>query len=235
MWFLTWFLYFSIYSFLGWICEVIYCSIPVKKFINRGFLNGPVCPVYGFGALFVIYIMEWLNIDFPILIFIFGGVIASVIEFIADILLEYVFHTRLWNYSNRKFNIKGRVCLLNSTLFATLSLVLLEIIHPLMVLFISKFSNLVIILVASLFLIIFIVDMSWTVNEVINLNIALKNMNILEKLKKEFNKKEFKLKRLKRLRRLIEAFPQLEHKKYKEEFKRLKSLIKESIENNIKL
>lgn len=232
MWFLTWFLYFSIYSFLGWICEVIYCSIPVKKFINRGFLNGPVCPVYGFGALFVIYIMEWLNIDSPILIFIFGGVIASVIEFIADILLEYVFHTRLWNYSNRKFNIKGRVCLLNSTLFATLSLVLLEIIHPLMVLFISKFSNLVIILVASLFLIIFIVDMSLTVNEVINLNIALKNMNILEKLKKEFNKKEFKLKRL---RRLIEAFPQLEHKKYKEEFKRLKSLIKESIENNIKL
>lgn len=232
MWFLTWFLYFSIYSFLGWICEVIYCSIPVKKFINRGFLNGPVCPVYGFGALFVIYIMEWLNIDSPILIFIFGGVIASVIEFIADILLEYVFHTRLWNYSNRKFNIKGRVCLLNSTLFATLSLVLLEIIHPLMVLFISKFSNLAIILVASLFLIIFIVDMSWTVNEVINLNIALKNMNILEKLKKEFNKKEFKLKRL---RRLIEAFPQLEHKKYKEEFKRLKSLIKESIENNIKL
>ena len=232
MWFLTWFLYFSIYSFLGWICEVIYCSIPVKKFINRGFLNGPVCPVYGFGALFVIYIMEWLNIDSPILIFIFGGVIASIIEFIADILLEYVFHTRLWNYSNRKFNIKGRVCLLNSTLFATLSLVLLEIIHPLMVLFISKFSNLAIILVASLFLIIFIVDMSLTVNEVINLNIALKNMNILEKLKKEFNKKEFKLKRL---RRLIEAFPQLEHKKYKEEFKRLKSLIKESIENNIKL
>lgn len=232
MWFLTWFLYFSIYSFLGWICEVIYCSIPVKKFINRGFLNGPVCPVYGFGALFVIYIMGWLNIDSPILIFIFGGVIASVIEFIADILLEYVFHTRLWNYSNRKFNIKGRVCLLNSTLFATLSLVLLEIIHPLMVLFISKFSNLAIILVASLFLIIFIVDMILTVRELVNLNIALKNMNILEKLKKEFNKKEFKLKRL---RRLIEAFPQLEHKKYKEEFKRLKSLIKESIENNIKL
>ena len=232
MWFLTWFLYFSIYSFLGWICEVIYCSIPVKKFINRGFLNGPVCPVYGFGALFVIYIMGWLNIDSPILIFIFGGVIASIIEFIADILLEYVFHTRLWNYSNRKFNIKGRVCLLNSTLFATLSLVLLEIIHPLMVLFISKFSNLAIILVASLFLIIFIVDMILTVRELVNLNIALKNMNILEKLKKEFNKKEFKLKRL---RRLIEAFPQLEHKKYKEEFKRLKSLIKESIENNIKL
>lgn len=232
MWFLTWFLYFSIYSFLGWICEVIYCSIPEKKFINRGFLNGPVCPVYGFGALFVIYIMGWLNIDSPTLIFIFGGVIASIIEFIADILLEYVFHTRLWNYSNRRFNIKGRVCLLNSTLFATLSLVLLEIIHPSIVRFVNSFSNLAIILASSLFLLVFIVDISLTVRAVVNLNITLKNMNILEKLKKEFNKKEFKPKRL---RRLIEAFPQLEHKKYKEEFKRLKSLIKESIEKNIKL
>ncbi|MGG7145013.1 putative ABC transporter permease [Clostridium nigeriense] len=232
MWLLTWLLYFSVYSFLGWICEVIYCSIPEKKIINRGFLNGPVCPVYGFGALFVICIMEWLNIDSPILIFIFGGVIASIIEFIADILLEYVFHTRLWNYSNRRFNIKGRVCLLNSTLFATLALVLLEIIHPLIVGFISKFSNLSIILAAILILIIFIVDMSLTVSEVVNLNITLKNMNILDKLKKEFNKKELKPKRV---RRLIEAFPQLEHKKYKDELKKLKSLIKESIENNIKL
>ena len=119
MWFLTWFLFFSIYSFLGWVCEVVYCSIPEKKLINRGFLNGPVCPVYGFGAVFVILIMNWLKIKEPIIIFIFGGVIASIIEFLADILLEHVFKTRLWNYSNRKFNIKGRVCLFNSSLFAT--------------------------------------------------------------------------------------------------------------------
>lgn len=231
MWFLIYFLYFSIYSFLGWICEVIYCSIPAKKFINRGFLKGPVCPVYGFGAVFVIYIMIGLNIKSPILIFILGGVIASIIEFLADLLLEYIFHTRLWNYSNRKFNIKGRVCLFNSTLFATLSLVLMEFIHPLISIFINKFSNITIIITASIFMLVFIIDISLTVSEVINLNIELKKMNILKQLKKEFNKKEFKLKKHKRL---IEAFPQLEHKRYKDEFNKLKKLIKESIGNNMK-
>lgn len=232
MWFLYWFLYFSVCSFLGWICEVVYCSIPAKKFINRGFLKGPVCPVYGFGAVFVIYIMMGLNIKSSILIFIFGGVIASIIEFLADILLEYVFHTRLWNYSNRKFNIKGRVCLLNSTLFATLSLFLMKFIHPVITSLINKFSNITIIITALIFLLIFLVDISLTVTEVINLNVTLKNMNILKELKKEFNKKEFKIRSHKRL---IEAFPQLEHKRYKEEFKKLKILIKESIENNMKL
>lgn len=234
MWFLTWFLYFSIYSFLGWICEVIYCSIPAKKFINRGFLKGPVCPVYGFGAVFVIYIMSWLNIKTPILIFIFGGIIASIIEFLAGILLEYVFRTRLWNYSNRRFNIKGRVCLLNSTLFAILSLVLMEFIHPLISGFVNRFSSFIIIIAASILILIFIIDISSTVSEVINLNITLKKMNILEQVKKEFNKKEFKYKKLKRLKRLFEAFPQLEHKRYKEEFNNLKILIKEYIENNMK-
>ncbi len=231
MWFLTWIIFFSIYSFLGWVCEVMYCSIPVKKFINRGFLKGPVCPVYGFGAVFVILIMNWLNINEPILIFIFGGVIASIIEFLADILLEYVFHTRLWNYSNRKFNIKGRVCLFNSSLFATLSLVLMEIVHPFISFLISGFSNITIIITASIIILIFIVDISVSVSEIINLNITLRNMNILEQVKKEFNKKEFKFKRLKRL---INAFPELEHKRYREEFNRLKVLIKESIDNNIK-
>ena len=231
MGFLVWFLYFGIYSFLGWICEVIYCSIPANKFINRGFLKGPVCPVYGVGAVFVIYIMMRLNITHPLVVFIFGGVIASIIEFIADIILEYVFHTRLWNYSNRKFNIKGRVCLLNSSLFATLSLILMEFINPLISNIINEFSNNTIIVTAYIFIIIFVIDFSLTVSEFINLNITLKNMNILNQLKKEFNKKEFKFNKLKRL---INAFPQLEHKRYKEEFNKLKLLIKESIDNNIR-
>lgn len=231
MWFLTWIIFFGIYSFLGWICEVLYCSLPAKKFINRGFLKGPVCPVYGFGAVFVILIMNSINIKIPILIFLFGGIIASIIEFLADLILEYVFHTRLWNYSNRKFNIKGRVCLLNSTLFATLSLLLMEVLHPVILSLVNRFSNNTIIISAVILIALFAVDISLTVSEVVNLNITLKNMNILNQLKKEFNKKEFKFNKLKRL---INAFPQLEHKRYKEEFNKLKALIKESIDNNIK-
>lgn len=223
-----WFLYFVIYSFLGWICEVIYCSIPAKKFINRGFLKGPICPVYGFGAVFVIYIMTSLNIKSLILIFIFGGIIASVIEFIADLMLEYVFHTRLWDYSNRKFNIKGRVCLLNSTLFSILSLVLMSFIHPIIMSYIKMLSNRALIIIVIICMLLLITDISRTVLEVINLNTTLKNMSLLKELKKEFSKKEIKF------IRLINAFPQLEHKRYKEEFNNLKIAIKEAIKNNIK-
>lgn len=223
-----WFLYFVIYSFLGWICEVIYCSIPAKKFINRGFLKGPICPVYGFGAVFVIYIMTSLNIKSPVLIFIFGGIIASVIEFMADLMLEYVFHTRLWDYSNRKFNIKGRVCLLNSTLFSILSLVLMSFIHPIIMSYIKMLSNKALIIIVIICMLLLITDISRTVLEVINLNTTLKNMSLLKELKKEFSKKEIKF------IRLINAFPQLEHKRYKEEFNNLKIAIKEAIKNNIK-
>lgn len=218
-----WFLYFIIYSFLGWICEVIYCSIPAKRFINRGFLKGPICPVYGFGAMFVIYIMTSLNIKSHILIFIFSGIIASIIEFIADLMLEYVFHTRLWDYSNRKFNIKGRVCLLNSTLFSILSLVLMSFIHPIIMSYIKMLSNRAIIITVLICMLLLIIDISRTVSEVINLNTTLKNMNLFKEFKKEFSKKEVKF------IRLINAFPQLEHKRYKEELNNLKIAIKEAI------
>ena len=205
MWFLNMILYFSIYSFFGWICEVIYCSIPAKKFINRGFLKGPVCPVYGFGAMFVIYIMKWINIKSTILVFIFGGLIASIIE----------------------FNIKGRVCLLNSTLFAVLSVILIKIVHPFVLDIVVRLSSITIIIISSLCVILFLIDLVLTVREVINLNITLKNMNILEEIKKEL--------KLKNHKRFIEAFPQLEHKKYMKELKKLKELIKESMKNNKKV
>lgn len=227
MWFFNMTLFFSIYSFLGWVCEVIYCSIPAKKFINRGFLKGPVCPVYGFGAMFVIYIMKWMNINSAILIFIFGGFIASIIEFIADILLEYVFHTRLWNYSDRKFNIKGRICLLNSTLFAILSVLLIKVIHPFILFIEIRLEAVAIIIVALLCIGVLLIDGVLTVKDMINLNITLKDMNILKEIKKEF--------KLRKHRRLIEAFPKLEHKKYMKELRKLKEILKESIKNSMKV
>lgn len=224
MFFLNIALYFSIYSFLGWICEVFYCSVPVKKFINRGFLKGPVCPVYGFGALFVLYIMNWTNVNSAILIFILGGVIASIIEFIADILLEYVFHTRLWNYSNRKFNIKGRVCLFNSTLFATLSVMLIKLIHPIVKNIINRLNMITIVIIAILCIVILLMDIIISVEGIINLNNILRNMNIFKDIKKEF--------KLNKQRRFIEAFPQLEHKKYMAELKRFKELLKDLRQKN---
>lgn len=122
-------LYFAIYSMLGWVCEVIYCSIPAKHFINRGFLNGPYCPVYGFGALIVIYILFPFT-AYPLLVFTLATLLTSTLEYLTSYILEKSFNAHWWDYSKRKFNIHGRVCLLNSSLFGILCLVLVYLVHP---------------------------------------------------------------------------------------------------------
>ena len=77
------FLYFMIYSFLGWLCECIYCSIPEKKFINRGFLMGPYCPIYGFGALLVLYLLHPFASNI-IILFLAGVIVTSILEYITS-------------------------------------------------------------------------------------------------------------------------------------------------------
>lgn len=86
-------LYFMIYSFLGWICECIYCSIPAKKLINRGFLSGPYCPIYGFGATAVILALEPVLYQ-PILLFGCGILVTSALEYITSWAMEALFHTK---------------------------------------------------------------------------------------------------------------------------------------------
>ena len=122
-------LLFTIYSFVGWACETAYCSIPAKRFINRGFLNGPFCPVYGFGALLVIYPLEPLS-DHIVLLFLCGMIITSLLEYLTAYILEVCFHTKWWDYSQKKFNIHGRVCLKNSLLFGVMSVLLVKLLHP---------------------------------------------------------------------------------------------------------
>ena len=122
-------LLFLCYSFLGWACETVYCSIGKRKFVNRGFLNGPLCPVYGFGALAVLYFLRPVSDNIPLL-FVSGMVLTSVIEYITGYLLEKLFATKWWDYSSRRFNIHGRVCLRNSLMFGALSVVAVRVIDP---------------------------------------------------------------------------------------------------------
>lgn len=114
---------------MGWVCECIYCSILDKKFTNRGFLSGPLCPVYGFGALLVIVVLNPLKDRWPLL-FLGGFLLTSVVEYITSFLLEKLFHMAWWDYSNYKFNLNGRVCLLNSTLFGVLTVIVVKGIAP---------------------------------------------------------------------------------------------------------
>ena len=124
-----WFLYFSIYSVLGWVCETVYCSIIQRKFVNRGFLNGPVCPVYGVGAVLVIYLLQPVAGNVPAL-FLTGMLVTTVLEYLTSVLLEKLFHMKWWDYSNFKLQINGRVCLLNSLMFGALSVFVMLVLHP---------------------------------------------------------------------------------------------------------
>lgn len=96
---------FFIYSFLGWICEIIYCSILDKKFQNRGFLYGPYCPIYGFGAMIILKVLIPFSAH-PIFLFVMGMFVCSVLEYVTSYVMEKAFHLRWWDYSKHKFNIQ---------------------------------------------------------------------------------------------------------------------------------
>ena len=136
---INYFLYLMIYSFLGWACESAYISIGRKKLVNSGFMHGPFCPIYGFGALFVILLISRLETN-PLLVFLLGIIITSVIEYFTSWLLEMLFHVMWWDYSQRKFNINGRVCLRNSFLFGCLSIFVIYFLHPMVITFVENLS-----------------------------------------------------------------------------------------------
>ncbi len=120
---------FFIYSILGYLCEVAYCSIPQHRFVNRGFLYGPYLPIYGFGAAIVAVIISPLR-PYPPAVFLLSMIMTSCLEYFSSWLLERLFSVKLWDYSKHRVNINGRVCLLNSTLFGILGLVLEYLIDP---------------------------------------------------------------------------------------------------------
>ncbi|MDY4078973.1 MAG: putative ABC transporter permease [Clostridium sp.] len=198
------FVYFVLYSFLGWMCETIYCSIDDKKFVNRGFLNGPFCPIYGTGALLVIDIFMKYKDDLLVL-FILSVVITSIVEYITSYLLEKIFNLQLWDYSTYSFNLNGRVCLKNSLLFGVLSILAVEVIHPAVEGFLSRLPVWFLITFTGTLVVYFICDVVITVKALIQINkkaghrqmqldeLAKLRNEYIAKNKKEDNKKESKI------------------------------------------
>ena len=127
--FLYIFLLFITYSFLGWIIESVYCSYLEKKFVNRGFLIGPYCPIYGCAAVLILIFLSKYESN----LFIFFSIsvlLSGTIEYITSYILEKTFKLSLWDYSEQKFNINGRVGLENLINFGILSVILIKFIHP---------------------------------------------------------------------------------------------------------
>lgn len=119
---------FLIYAFLGWCIEVAWCGIGEGRFVNRGFLNGPVCPIYGAGAVAVILCLT--PIKNTVLLFFSSMIITSALEFITGFVLEKLYHTRWWDYSDIPFNIGGYICLKYSIYWGFVCIGLMKGIHP---------------------------------------------------------------------------------------------------------
>ena len=126
----TWFLYLVIYSFIGWAYESTVCSVAERKLVNRGCLNGPVCPIYGVGAVAVIALLNPLK-DNILALFFSSATLTTTLEYVTSWLMETLLHARWWDYSNRFLNLHGRVCLKGFVVFGALSVLTLRFVHPL--------------------------------------------------------------------------------------------------------
>ena len=162
------------YAFLGWVMEVINAYIQHKRFINRGFLIGPICPIYGYGVLAIIFLIG-KDISDVLGVFLKAILICSILEYFTSYFMEKIFKARWWDYSKRKFNINGRICLETMVPFGILGCTVVYLLHPLVVRLISIFPSTLIIAIAIIIFIIYLVD-----------NII--SFNVMNKIKKEIKK-----------------------------------------------
>lgn len=125
----TLFSWFIIYSYIGWIYETTYCSVNAGKFVNRGFLYGPICPIYGVVILLMILLLTD-RCKSTLSLFLSCGLVASGWEYMSSYIMETIFGRRWWNYSNKPFNINGRICLGAALLFGVSGVLIVRYLHP---------------------------------------------------------------------------------------------------------
>lgn len=122
------FLWFIGYSIAGWTYESILVSAASRRWVNRGFLNGPLCPIYGVGAVLAVLLLG--GIANPVVVFLAAAGGASVLEYVTSWAMEQLFHARWWDYSRRRFNIQGRVCLLGAVVFGAAGVLIVKVAQP---------------------------------------------------------------------------------------------------------
>lgn len=226
------FILFILYSIFGWICEEFATYDREKGFINRGFLIGPYCPIYGFSALIMVLILN--KFTNPYVIFILSLIICTTVEYLASYFMEIIFNARWWDYSNKRFNIDGRVCLKNAICFGFMGLILIKLINPFLETKILRLSPFTINIIFYISLIIFILDNIFS----FKLIFKIKEENVF---KKRDNTREIVAKGKEILsksllgNKLIIIFPEKikeQKDKLKREVKKQQAILKENI--NIK-
>jgi uncharacterized membrane protein len=239
---LSYFLYFSIMAFSGWIIETIYRSFTEKKFVNAGFLSGPFLPIYGFGTV----IMTFINTEvqkFPLILsWVITVLSPTMLEYFASWIMEKIFKLKLWDYRDEPLNLNGRVCLKFSIIWAFLSVVHILIIQP------RIFKRIMILgpyyshFIAGGLFMYFILDLNHSIRSIINFKEFQNNLlKLIEKGEKYIptfdfisNDKDIRNKLPNEIRRLlkpINAFPNL-RKSFKEKLFVFPKWINEILEKN---
>lgn len=176
------YLLFWFFSILGWIMEVIVCSICDKKLVNRGFLIGPYCPIYGFGSLIMLILSPYKDHLFTL--FILSLVLCSTLEYFTSFLMEKLFKIRWWDYSNDAFNINGRICLRNAIAFGALGILFVKFLNPWYFSLINSISYQLIIIISIIITIITFIDI------IVSFNAMNSIKNIIKKDLIKYQKKD---------------------------------------------
>ena len=173
-------LLFFIYACLGWCAEVAYAACKQGKFVNRGFLNGPLCPIYGFGVLIVAVVLRPVQENLPLL---FAGsfLLTTLLEFVTGFVLEKLFHTRWWDYSRMPLNIGGYVCLLFSLIWGAACVVILRWVHAPVYALVRRLPDTVLYILDFLICAEFAVDLTATVLAIRKLSERLTRLTGLAK------------------------------------------------------
>ena len=160
---------FFIYAFLGWCTEVSYAATKTGRFVNRGFLNGPWCPIYGFGVVIVLSFLEPLKNNLPLL-FLGSVVLTSALEWVTGFLLEKLFAQRWWDYSNEPFNLGGYICLRFSLAWGFACVFVVKLLHPTVLLFIRLIPHPAGVVLLAVLGAVMVVDLAATVSTITKLN-----------------------------------------------------------------
>ena len=205
------------------------------RFVNRGFLHGPLCPIYGFGGLSILLLPQKLYSTW-FLLFCASMLFGTVVEYISSWILEKLFHTRWWDYSRYKFNIHGRVCLLNSLLFGALGVVIIHFVQPFVMKFLGLFSPLVLKISADIIALAFSVDLLITVRRLVDFSVTMEKVRSLRKKYGSIFFKKFRTfsSRLHNIESFIHRFPTLKSINYKEELELLKERARRKISKKSK-
>lgn len=224
----TYFLLFISYAFLGWCMEVGCKYVQFGKFINRGFLIGPYCPIYGWGAIAITILLKRYTYD-PLVLFIMSTLVCSIIEYFTSYFMEKKYHARWWDYSSKKFNINGRICLETLIPFGILGLFIMYVTNPMLFKIYQSMSEIVVHIISITLFIIFIVDNIISSNIISSVNVEGSKLvkdnteEITEKVKQILREKSWLH------RRLINAYPNLKDIRVK--IKKVKEKVKDRRKN----